>query len=127
MREKGNYRVSSNLDGYFCTGPACVAASCSICGAEVPSYVLGWGLEGACPPVGGSLCSKYSHRRALGSVLSGVTLPVEVEPAEPGPPGGHVCPSPPWGQNLTPLQLDYFTYRSVACGVQAWVSFENSN
>lgn len=93
MREKENYRVSSDLHGYFCAGPACVAASCSICGAEVPSYVLGRGLEGTCPPVGGSLCSTSSHRRALGSVLSGVILPVE--PAEPGPPGGASAPPHP--------------------------------
>lgn len=126
MREKENYRVSSNLDGYFCTGPACVAASCSICGAEVPSSVLGWGLEGTCPPVGGPF--------AANAATPGLWAPWS--PGSSSHPshqsqvllGRHVCPTPSWGQNLTPLRFDYFTYRSVACGVQTWVSFEkNSN
>lgn len=50
MREQGI--TGWTLDGYFRTGPASVAASCPVCGREMPAFCVRLAVERRWPPVG---------------------------------------------------------------------------
>lgn len=50
MREQGI--TGWTLDGYFRSGPASVAASCPVCGREMPAFCVGLAIERRWPPVG---------------------------------------------------------------------------